>query len=283
MQADVKEFNSHPFINKITKNLQPLLKSSADKLTKIAKEGKIRSKEKAKLWEHEWYDYAVFTHASSLLSGIERLQQTENFIGNFPRPRSYEKKGINQYTWIEYHYSYYLATLVSLHDISLILTNFVFRLGNRERDCKVDLIMNNSWVSQTSVKKTLADLDKLIKPYRESRNLHLHRGQMPDIASTMNLEELDMLRLYSFIQMQEPIINQEIIDWAYKGAIKEIVERLQAERYNVHKVIWQFFDDLSPTYEKESTALRKELNDLWIKAAEEELERRGVARKGKAP
>lgn len=283
MQADVKEFHSHPFIKKITENLQPLLDSSADKLTKLAKEGKLRNKEKAELSEHEWYDYAVFSHASSLLSGMERLQQTENFISNFPRPRSYEKKGINQYTWIEYHYSYYLATLVSLFDISLILTNFVFRLGNRERDCKYDLIKNNSWVRQTSVQKTLAELNQVIKPHRDGRNLHLHRGQMPDIATTMNLEELDMLKLFSLVQMHEPIVDQEIIDWAYKGATKEIIERLQAERYNVHKVIWQFFDDLSPTYEKESSELHQKWKDLWKKAAEEELKRREAARKNKAP
>ena len=283
MQSDVKELGLHPFIKKVLENTQPLVEASSHKLKKVAEKGNLRSKEKTELWEHQWYDYVVFIHLSSLLSGTERLHQTQNFIGTFPRPRSYEKKGINQYTWIEYHYSYYLATLVSLFDMALILTNSVFRLGNRERDCKADLIMSNSWVRQTSVKKTLADLDQLIKPHREGRNLHLHRGQMPDIASTMELEELDLLRVYSFVQMHEPIVDQEIIDWAYKGAIKEIIEKLQEERCNAHNIIWQFFDDLFPIYEKKSIELHQKWKDLFKKAAEEELKRRAAERKSSAP
>jgi hypothetical protein len=284
MQADVKELGLHPFIKKLMENTQPLIEASSDKLKKVAEKRKLRSKEKTELWEHEWYDYVVFIHLSSLLSGTERLQQAQNFIVNFPQPRSYEKKGINQYTWIEYHYSYYLVTFVSLFDIALILTNSVFRLGNRERDCKADLIMNNSWVRQTPVKQALADLDQLIKPHREGRNLHIHRGQMPDIALTMELEELDMLKLYSFVQMHgKPIIDQEIIDWAYKGATKEIIEKLHGERSNVHSIIWQFFDDLLPVYEKKSIELHQKWKDLFKKAAEEELKRRAADQKSNAP
>jgi hypothetical protein len=171
-----------------------------------------------------------------------------------------------------------------LFDIALILTNSVFRLGNRERDCKADLIMKNSWVRQTSVKQTLADLDQLIKPHREGRNLHLHRGQMPDVASTMGLEELDLLRVYSFVQMRvEPIVDREIIDWAYKGATKEIIEKLQEERGNIHNIIWQFFDDLFPIYEKKSIKLHQKWKDIFKRAAQEELKRRAAEQENNAP
>lgn len=283
MQPAVRDINLHPLIKKVSENLQPLIEAGMQKLKKVAEKGSFRNKEKIELLENEWYEYVVFSHLSSLLSGVERLQQTQNFIGNFPQPRSYEKKGINQYTWIEYHYSYYLATYVSLFDIALILTNSVFRLGNRERDCKPDLIMNNSWVSQTHVKKTLAELEQLIKTHREVRNLHLHRGQMPDIASKMGLEEFDFLKVFSSVQMSKPVIEQEIIDWAYKGATKEVVKRLQIERSNIHKIIWQLFDDLLPIYEKESIELHQKWKELWIKAAKEELQRRAEKQKKNAP
>lgn len=276
MQSDLEDLNLHPFTRKVMENIQPLLKLGADNIKKSAKKGKIQSKEKAELLEHQWYDYIVFFHLSSLLSGIERLQQTQNFIGSFPQPRKYQKKGINQYTWLEYHYSYYLATIVSLFDIALILTNSVFRLGNRDRDCKPDLIMNNSWVTQTPVKKTLSDLDQLVKPHREGRNLHLHRGQMPDIASKMKLEELDLLKIYSLVQMREPFIEQEFIDWGFKSATKEISQKLLEERHNVNNLIWRLLNDLYPIYDVKSTELHQKWNGIILKAVEDELKRRGI-------
>jgi hypothetical protein len=139
-------------------NMHPRFVESLPRLEDAAKEGKLIRKVAYDLWEHEWYDYEVFTHLTSIISGIERLEQSQNFIRTFPRPRSYEKEGGNQPAWIEYHYSYYFITLISLFDIALILTNSVFCLGNRDRDCKADLIMMNSWVKRTPVTQALTDL-----------------------------------------------------------------------------------------------------------------------------
>jgi hypothetical protein len=181
-----KQLASHPFAQKVFKNLQPLVETAGSKLTDLWKKGKWRNKGTSNFWEYEYYDYDVFTKLSSVTSATERLEQSQIFIRTFPKPRSYEKLRINQYTWIEYHYSNYIITLVGLFDIALTLTNSVFRLGNRERDCKADLISMNSWVVKTPVKQAIKDLDDLIKPHRESRNLHVHRGTLPDIATAMS-------------------------------------------------------------------------------------------------
>lgn len=268
-----KDHASHPFTEKVMDNLRPLLEASSRKLKDLADKGEVRSKEKNELLEYEWYDLDVFTHLSAIVSGIERLKYSQNYIRTFPRPRSYEKEGINQHTWIEYHYSYYVITLVSLSDIALILTNSVFRLGNRERDCKADFIKKNTWVKDTPVKQALEDLDQLIKPHREGRNLHVHRGQVQDIASLMESKELDMLKLFSFVQMHaEPIIDREIINWAYRGQVKKISGRLQEEREKIQDATWKLFDALLPVYQEEAT----ELKEKWFSIFEKELKRRQV-------
>lgn len=256
MQSEKKELVSHPLVEKVMDNLIPLLLKRED----VIKRGKMRSEEKNEIQEDEWYHYNVFTQLVSITSGIERLEKSQNFIHAFPRPRSYEKKSINQHTWIEYHYSYFVITIVSLFDIALILTNSIFRLGNRERDCKPESIKMNSWVKQTPVKQALENLEQLIKPHKDGRNLYVHRGKTLDIASVIKSDDLDLLKHLSFIQMRGflvPFVDREIIDLAYKGHVQKICKKLQEERDKVHDITWRLFDTLLPIYDEKSTALCK--------------------------
>ena len=272
-----KELASHPLIKEVMDNLRPLLKRNARKLMDLAEKGIVRSKEKDELFEYEWYDTEVFTHLSAIVFGIDRLKYSQNFIRTFPRLRSYEKEGIDQADWIEYHYSYYVITLVSLYDIALILTNAVFRLGNHERDCKPDLIKKNTWVRDTPVKQALDELDILVRRHREGRNLHVHRGQVQNIALVMESEDLDRLKLISSVHMySEPIVDKEIVDLAYKGHVEEISSRLQEEKKQTQDAIWTLFDVLLPVYQEKAT----ELKEKWVSILEKELEHRQVQKNG---
>ena len=258
-------------MQKVGENLQPLLEAAVPKLTELWKKGKWRNKEPAKFLEYQWYDHNVFTQLSAIISATERLEQSQIFIRTFPKPRSYEKLRINQYTWIEYHYSNYIITLVGLFDIALILANSIFRLGNRECDCKADLITMNSWVAKTPVQQALKNLNDLIKPHREDRNLRVHRGTVPDIATVMGEEELDLLKAISAVQMfGKPLIDRKIMDFAYKGHVKKICKALQTERDKIDNVMWGLFDHLLPIYVEKSTAL----HEKWRLIFEKESERR---------
>ncbi len=262
---------AHPLLGKVQSNLRPLLDRASQELVGLAQKGKIRSEENARLWEYEFYDYDVFFRASAAISAVERLKQSEQFIRTFPRPRSYEKQRINQHIWIEYHYSFYVITLVSLFDIALILTNSVFRLGNREQDCKEHLIKNNAWVVRTSVKGALENLKKQIEPHKAGRNLHVHRGEVQSIAAEMKSEDLDRLALINSAQMLGgTTIHKEIIDFAYKGHVKKICNRLAEERGQIGAAILRLFDCLLPVYIENSNALHAK----WRQIFEKELERR---------
>lgn len=266
-----KQLVAHPLVQKVQNNLQPLLEAAGSKLKELWKEGKWRNKEPAKLLEYQWYDHNVFTQLSAIISATERLEQSQIFIRTFPKPRSYEKLRINQYTWIEYHYSNYIITLVGLFDIALILTNSVFRLGNQERDCKTDLITMNSWVANTPVQQALKNLDNLIKPHREGRNLHVHRGTVPDIATAMGEEELDLLKAISPVWLfGKLLIDRKIVDFTYKKHVGKICKALQTERNEIDNMIWQLFDNLLPIYVEKSTAL----HEKWRLIFEKELGRR---------
>lgn len=260
MKNHKNDIYSHDLIIEVLKNLQPVLEGSTKKLRKAISENKVRVKDESELWEHEWYSYEVFKCLSSLLNAVDRLRQSKIFIRKFPRPRSYEKEGISQDIWIEYHYSYYVITLVSSFDIALILTNSVFRLGNQERDCKPNLILKNYWVRETPVKKSLIELNELIKPHRQDRNLHVHRGEMPNIALVMNSEKLDRLKLISLVQqLSEPRIDKNILDLAYNNQVKEISKRLNSETYKISTVLDKLFNGLMPVYVEKV----KYLDEKW--------------------
>jgi hypothetical protein len=271
VKTGAEKLAAHPLTKTVLDNLRPLLDTASRGLEASAQQGKIRSTDDHKLWEYEWYDHAVFSYVSAMISAIENLERSQHFIRSFPQPRSYEKKGVRQHDWIEYHYSHYLITLVSVFDIALTLANTIFRLGNRERDCKKDLITKNSWVSRTPVASALDELDPLIKPYREGRNLHVHRGRVPKISSAMNSEYLDKLDLFSFVQIcGKPVVDRSILQLAYKGQVKQICARLRKETDSIRDNVWQLFDKLAPIYENKSMSLRSELREM----VEKELERR---------
>jgi hypothetical protein len=128
--------------------LTPLLEESKVGLLALSERGEVRSEGEATLLEYEFYDNDVFRNAGAAVEAVERLEQIQRLIEAAGKS-SWDGAGLDRHTWIEYHYSYYVVTLVSLTDIALVLTNAVFRLGNLERDCKPDLIARNRWVAQT--------------------------------------------------------------------------------------------------------------------------------------
>jgi hypothetical protein len=238
---------AHPLAKRVLDNLRPLLEAEAS----------VKDARTANLSEHMWYADNVFTHTSAMQSAIENLERSQNFIQSFPRPRQNEKRGVRQHDWIEYHYSHYLITLVSLLDISLRLTNAVFCLGNRERDCKFELITKNSWVTRTPIASALGEINKLIHPHKEGRNNFVHCGKIPKIASVMESEYLNNLDRFSFIEMcGRPVVDRKTLELAYKGQVKRISATLQEETNSIYEAVWKLFNKLEPIYEKNATTLR---------------------------
>lgn len=263
------DLRSHPFFQAVNQNMIPILESFTPKLLRLAKEGKVRNTDEEKLFEHEWYDQIVWKYTSNLISGIRRLERSQIFLKTFPRPQQYKKVGIYQQDWNEYHYSYHEITLVSLFDIALLLTNFVFRLGIREVDCKPDLIMQNSWVKQTDVQKNLMLLKKVAKRDADSRNKHVHRGEVQGIHSVLSSESdaflIDAADFVSSAQrIGEQIIDQELVDGMYRLANQELISQMQERTSELQSAILLLFDSLLPIYIKKSTELHNKWDKLTV-------------------
>jgi hypothetical protein len=250
---------AHPLMKLAMENLAPLLEEAKAGLSALAEKGEVRREGNATVFEYEFYDDDVFRNAGAAVEALDRLEQSQRLI-EASSNASWEGAGMDRHTWIEYHYSYYVVTFVSLCDIALVLTNSVFRLGNRERDCKPDLITRNWWVAQTPAKAALEDLAKLIQPYKEGRNLHVHRGRLQPIAEVMGSKLLDQLKLFSFVErVDKPVVPSAILDKGYSIEIPKIAARLERERAEAKVHLAAVFDALFPVYKQKSG----ELHEKW--------------------
>jgi hypothetical protein len=240
-------------------NVVPLLEEAKFGLVALAEKSEVRREGDATLLEYEFYDDDVFRNAGAAVEALDRLGQSQRLIEAASKG-SWEGSGLDRHMWIEYHYSYYIVTFVSVADIALVLTNSAFRLGNRERDCKPDTITRNWWVAQTPAKAALEDLAKLIQPYKEGRNLHVHRGRLQPIAEVMGSKLLDQLKLFSFVErVGKPVVPSATLEKGYRIEIPKISGRLDQERAEVKVRIAAVFDALFPVYKQKSV----ELHERW--------------------
>ena len=150
---------------------------------------------------------------------------------------------------MEYHYSYYVLTIVSIYDVALLLVNCIFRLGLKEKSCRNDIVRDNKWVETTKTKQRLIDLAEVIKQYRSARNLHVHRGNLPDIKEKTDDDFLDMIQLIDQAgKMSEPLVDYKIISDGYNLVSSGIIRKLNEELLELEKVIYDLFDSLLPIY-----------------------------------
>nr|NIQ06924.1 hypothetical protein [Candidatus Korarchaeota archaeon] len=158
-------------------------------------------------------------------------------------------------------YSYYIVRFVSFVDLALILTNKVLRLGLREKDCKAEIIKNNEWIKNTNIKTALEKLEDVVKPFREPRNFHVHRGRVPPIYQIFDSELYDSLTVISLAKASKPDFldksDIEILDLAYEMEMKQVVSKLQDNHEKLVEAIIVLFSELFEKYVEYSKLLHQ--------------------------
>jgi hypothetical protein len=247
-----EKLSGHPFMGRNFDYVQPVINRAMPKLLRHFEETDEFGYDAAEeLGPGEYYHVAVFSKAAAIIGAVERLENSLHYIHTFPRPRAYERKGIHQYAWLQYHYSYFVVTYHGLLDMALILTNSVFQLGIQEKDCRPDIIKSNAWIRNTPVETAIRALEKATSAYGNQRNLFVHRGEMPDVKSIAESDVLDMLELFSTANQQtEPPVPHELLDNAFKNESNRIIAKLSSDVIRARKAIEQLFDTLLPIYER---------------------------------
>src|SRR4051812_36799076 len=69
------------------------------------------------LTREQIYHDEVFEYTRSLTHTVERLDEISVYLKRFPNSPTFKKQGITLHRWVQYHYSTYLTSAVTVYDI----------------------------------------------------------------------------------------------------------------------------------------------------------------------
>ena len=130
-------------------------------------------------------------------------------------------------------------------DVSLILTNDTFRLGNPERLCSLDNIMRNSWVISSNVDKQLNKLARIVEPWREPRNLFIHRGWNIYRELLTALEGYELLREKG---MLDEMLSSHRVKSLYKSELSKLFQEFDQAETPLFDAAIELLSSLLPIY-----------------------------------
>jgi len=193
----------------------------------------------------EKYSFTVMGWIQRLSNCFKDLEHTRVYMSHFRSNKWYKEAGITQSNCINYHYVKYATTVVTISDVCLILTNDICRLGNPERLCYLENITRNSWIVSSKIDKSLNKIMKAIEPWREPRNLFIHRGW------EMYREALTMLDAYELLQ-GKGIFNRSAhpqrIKTLYKSELSKIFKEFDSIEAPLFNAVIELMSKLLPVY-----------------------------------
>ena len=249
----------HKFCKYNLENLRPMYEMFEDLKwePKLDSSGFYRPTNPPKLNNLLSYHFYVFQYMANLLSAVERLSHIEVFINKFPSPKTYEKNGITEDRWIEYHYSNYNGTQVTIFDTAVLLVNEVLILGLGPKECNERTVLRNSKVEFTKVGKALQKLRNDTEKYRNPRNLAVHRGQETDLGVLQVPSALSLLQ-----KAGTPMIEINKLNKIYKLTRRVIVYDLHHQTQTVTDNISHLFDALFEHYDLQTRVYQMETKSI---------------------
>jgi hypothetical protein len=195
--------------------------------------------------ELEKYSFSIMGWIHRLSNCFKSLEHTRVYMSHFRSNKWYREAEIVQSNYINYHYVKYVITVVTIMDVSLILTNEVFRLGNPERLCNLDNIIKNSWVISSNIDKVLNKLTKMVEPWREPRNLFIHRGWEIYREVLTALEGLELMQEKGMLDTNVP---SHRIKFLYKSELSKIYKEFDKVEPPLFDAVIELLSRLLPIY-----------------------------------
>ncbi len=239
----------HPLVSVIVQRASPILASSMDEY--LEKRERTFDGENNNFTESQKYHLNAFCYITGILNAVERMDDIQwIYLRSFPQ--SLEQEGINEDKWVDYHYSYYLITTISIYDVSLLLVNAILGLGIKPKDCNWKNITKklDSLFPNAAYIAILERLYSVIEIYRAPRNLYIHYGQDPNIG---NVEDLNLFNAIRFINSTQTINSSAQIGLDILRKVNQIerlglLRKLMQKTDVISKVLEELFDSLYPSY-----------------------------------
>lgn len=229
------QLEDHPFFKEVLSDLQPVFQKYKETDTPFSAFSEL-----------DQYILLVFKWLMRIWDCFETLEHARVYLSYYRSNKRYEEARIGRVQHMNYHYYYYAITVVRTMDIALILTNNAFRLGTPDELCRFSYISENSWVRSARVDKMLKQLESVVKPWRDPRNLFVHRGAKIDSQPLNYVEAWDLLiRDDSSIAN---IIPHSKIKLLYKSEISRVVKEFDKTETRLFSAIVELLSGLLPIY-----------------------------------
>jgi hypothetical protein len=189
---------------------------------------------------HEDYARVTLLAVAEVVTTLEQLTQSTIFLSNFRSTPQLRKHNIGRYDHIIYHLESFLVRITGTFDRCLILVNVVLDLGNEPEDCKYGLIKKNKHVKRTGVLGPLAEISRVVKPYRQQRNIVAHRKRY----SEDELHTLEMLHLMGKIEPDEKW--DHIAKLEADRVVSEKKREMEGSIQTLQVAVGKLFDILQP-------------------------------------
>ncbi len=200
------------------------------------------------------YSPSVMGWVQRIRNCFKALEHARVYINHFTTNKWYKEAGIVQSNYINYHYIKYAITVVTIMDVCLILTNDTLRLGNPERLCYFDNIIKNSRVISSDVDKSLNKLLRIVEPWREPRNLFVHRGWeiYRDVLTALEEYELSYEK-----GVLTKMISSYRVRFLYKSELSKIFKEFDQVEVPLFNATNELLSRLLPIYKFWRKTLRE--------------------------
>lgn len=195
--------------------------------------------------ELEQYSFNIIKWLQRIYNSFNALTYTRVYMEHFRSNKWFKEAGIVKANYLNYHYIKYAITVVTIFDICLRLTNYVFKFGYLEKHCSLIKIQKNVLVKSSNVGDNLTELNRIVQPWREPRNLFVHSG---DILYNERLTALEAYEQLSYLHRYPSKISANRIKIAYKFEIIRIFKEFDEVEVQLFIKVDELLNNLLPIY-----------------------------------
>ncbi len=169
--------------------------------------------------------FEVLLGLSNITECIDQLYYSIELLSGFRKSSSHEL--INRHDYIVYSIENVYMRITSVFDRCLRLSNLVFDIGIPDKECRESTIIQNVKIKNTTVARTLKDLNRFVSSFRQVRNELAHSKCFSD--RSLN----EMQGFYYLIDAGEPEMKkfQRVFkveaDNYVKEKKRELLEKVQ--------------------------------------------------------
>jgi len=202
-----------------------------------------------KLSPKQSYEYSSYYWCRRLEVVFDRLENIRRMMGRFPSKKKDEHKSVLLQEWIVYNYEMYTIVYQSILDITLLLVNTIFVMGNPYKKCDYRTVYDNTRIDGTGVRRILEKLSKTTSKYREGKNLLVHRGQRVKLPlETETLDAIDITNMAIKLGMDVDYIKESLLEFLSIHTRKQLLAVMEKECEEIESQIEELFDELLPYY-----------------------------------